>query len=184
MIDGLIYIQNFINIVEQNYLIECIDKYPWNNFLKRRTQHYGYKYDYTKKKIDKSFYVGPIPNFIATYCDFLIANNYFKIVPDQVIINEYLPGQGISPHIDCTSCFDDTIASLSLNSSCVMEFSKCGQQDKKHLLLEPLSLLILTDNARYRWMHAIPSRIEDVWNGENLPRGRRISLTFRKVILS
>jgi hypothetical protein len=36
--------------------------------------------------------------------------------------------------------------------------------------------------ARYEWTHEIPTRRSDAIDGERLPRGRRISLTFRKVI--
>lgn len=182
MIDGLIYKNNFISLSEQEKLIAIIDESPWDYSLKRRTQHYGFKYDYTKKKIDKSLYVGAIPEWLKSYCDFLI--EWFEEIPDQVIINEYLPGQGISRHTDCVPCFGKTIASISLNSTCVMEFEQWSKSDKKFLLLEPQSLLILQGEARYRWMHSIPPKIEDVWNGENLIRKRRISLTFRKVILS
>lgn len=184
MINGLIYIENFISLDEQNFLIESIDKYPWDSSLKRRTQHYGYKYDYTKKNIDKSSYVGAVPDIFKIYCESLTKNEWFANAPDQIIINEYLPGQGISKHVDCIPCFDKTIASLSLNTSCIMQFEQWGQNEKKFLLLKPLSLLILTGDARYRWMHSIPACTEDVWNEEVLPRGRRISLTFRKIIMS
>ena len=43
----------------------------------------------------------------------------FDYEPDQVTVNEYLPGQGIAPHVDTHSAFEDGIASLSLGSSCV-----------------------------------------------------------------
>jgi alkylated DNA repair dioxygenase AlkB len=45
--------------------------------------------------------------------------------------------------------------------------------------LESRSLLILTCDARYKWKHGIALRKSD--NG--VKRQRRISLTFRKVIL-
>lgn len=46
------------------------------------------------------------------------------IVFDQLIINEYTPGQGINPHIDNPTLFSSPIVSLSLGSDCVMEFDK------------------------------------------------------------
>lgn len=39
-----------------------------------------------------------------------------------MIINEYEPGQGISPHIDNINLFKDIIVSLSLSSDCIMIF--------------------------------------------------------------
>ncbi len=43
---------------------------------------------------------------------------------DQLIVNEYQPGQGISPHIDNKTLFSDIIVSLSLGSNAVMIFEK------------------------------------------------------------
>jgi alkylated DNA repair dioxygenase AlkB len=42
---------------------------------------------------------------------------------DQAIINEYQPGQGISPHVDCVPCFGPVVAAISLGSDCVMDFT-------------------------------------------------------------
>ncbi len=182
MIAGLTYIDNFITESDQKELIKSIDEMPWDNSLKRRTQHYGYKYDYTKKKIDSSLFLGEIPSFLQLYCKILRNRNFFEETPDQVIINEYYPGQGIGAHTDCVPCFGKTIASISLNSSCVIELNR-WKYEPAHYLLKPLSLLALYSDARYMWTHSIPARLEDKWNGEIIPRGRRISLTFRKIIL-
>lgn len=50
---------------------------------------------------------------------------------------------------------------------------------KRYINLEPRSLLILKDDARYQWKHGIAAGKSD--NG--VKRQRRVSLTFRKVIL-
>ena len=88
-----------------------------------------------------------------------------------------MPGQGIAPHIDCIPCFSDTICSLSLGSSCVMELT--NNEVKRSIMLKPRSLLILKNDARYKWKHGIAPRKSD----NKIARNRRISLTFRKVIL-
>ena len=49
--------------------------------------------------------------------------------------------------------------------------------------LAPQSLLVLNGEARYDWTHEIAARKNDLIDGQRRPRGRRISLTFRKVIL-
>ncbi len=36
------------------------------------------------------------------------------LMPNQLTINEYIPGQGIAPHIDTHSAFEGAIVSLSL----------------------------------------------------------------------
>lgn len=80
-------------------------------------------------------------------------------------------------------CFGDTIASLSLGSACVMDFTNVTGEKQSHLL-EPRSLLILSGDARYHWQHAIPARKSDKWNGQSIPRARRISLTFRTIVIA
>jgi alkylated DNA repair dioxygenase AlkB len=103
---------------------------------------------------------------------------------DQAIINEYLPGQGIYRHIDCEPCFGPEIVSLSIGSECLMEFTHRVSQQTQCMLLAPRSVLRLTDDARFQWMHGIPARRTDQVNGRIIVRQRRMSITFRKVILA
>jgi alkylated DNA repair dioxygenase AlkB len=95
-----------------------------------------------------------------------------------MLINEYLPGQGITLHRDYTP-FDRTVVSISLLSACVMEFRELKTGRQESLLLEPRSLLILSDEARYEWQHGIARRKNDRWHGLRIPRARRLSITFR-----
>ncbi len=101
----------------------------------------------------------------------------------NIIINEYEPGQGIAPHIDCQPCFTGTIISLSLGSACVMDLMHKETREEKQLLLEPRSLLLMKEEARYKWTHGIAKRKSDRYEGRTITRRRRVSLTFRKVIL-
>jgi len=64
-----------------------------------------------------------------------------------------------------------------------MKFEKFSSTKKGSMMLAPRSLLVLSDEARYDWMHSIPACKEDLFNGEHLPRDRRVSLTFRTVIM-
>jgi alkylated DNA repair protein alkB family protein 8 len=43
------------------------------------------------------------------------------------------------------------------------------------------SVVILQDDARYKWTHEIPSRKTDVIDGKRVPREKRVSLTYRSV---
>jgi alkylated DNA repair dioxygenase AlkB len=174
---GLIYIPNYIPIEYENELITLIDANTWNLDLKRRTQHYGYKYDYIVRSLDSSYYLGEMPYWVDELCSKLHGDGIFIKKPDQVIINEYMPGQGIASHIDCVPCFEGIICSLSLASGCIMDLT--NGRDKKSIYLEPRSLLILKDDARYKRQHGIASRKSD----NRVKRQRRVSLTFRKVIL-
>jgi len=121
-IQGLSYIPDFITKDEEKVLVDKIYDQPWLDDLKRRVQHYGYKYDYTARTIDHEAYLGPLPDWLVVPCQKLHKEQFFTSLPDQVIINEYLPGQGISFHRDCVPCFGDTIASLSLGSFVIMQF--------------------------------------------------------------
>ena len=183
-IDGLRYIPNFITNAEAQVLLQKIDANPWLTDLKRRVQHYGWKYDYTARRVDETMRLGGLPDWLMDLGHRLQQEGYFSKLPDQVIINEYQPGQGISPHIDCVPCFEETIASLSLGSLCVMNFTHANTGEKTSRLLEPRSLLLFSGDARYHWKHGIAARKSDKHNGQIIARGRRISLTFRNVILT
>ena len=182
-IPGLHYYPDFISESLEAQLIETIDGQPWLTDLKRRVQHYGYKYDYKARSVDPSMYLGPLPDWANLVTRELHAYGLMPRMPDQLIVNEYEPGQGISPHVDCKPCFDNTIVSISLGSSCMMNFTKINAETTYSLLLERRSVLVLSEAARYDWQHSIPARKSDVCEGEKIKRGRRLSLTFRNVLV-
>lgn len=181
-IAGLHYIADFIDEKTEATLIQTIDAQPWIMDLRRRVQHYGYRYDYKVRGLASDLYLGPIPEWLQPFCQKLQSEGYFSHIPDQVIVNEYLPGQGIASHTDCIPCFGDTIASISLGSGCQMDFIN-GEARTSHYL-EPQSLLVLSGKARYHWKHGIAARKSDKIDSAAMPRARRISLTFRNVILN
>ncbi|MEY4463468.1 MAG: hypothetical protein RLZZ81_439 [Pseudomonadota bacterium] len=177
IISGLKHIAEYITVEQEDKLIKLIDNSPWITELKRRVQHYGYKYDYKSRSIDQSYYLGLLPKWLQVIADELYKKNIFNELPNQVIINEYMPGQGIASHIDCVPCFSDTVCSLSLGGSCIMELT--NDKTKHSILLKPRSLLVFKNEARYTWKHGIIPRKSD----NKIIRNRRVSLTFRKVIL-
>ena len=174
-ISGLIYLQDYISPQHHEWLINQIDSQTWDTSMKRRVQHYGYRYDYKARQITSDMYLGELPAWLNRIARQLHQDGLIEVVPDQVIINEYEPGQGISAHIDCQPCFGHRIFSLSLGSVAMMVFTQ--EQEKVELSLAPRSLLMMYGEARYNWKHAILARKQD--NG--VKRGRRVSLTFRKV---
>ena len=182
-IEGLSYSPDFIGQVEEEELLSNIDQQYWRSDLTRRVQHYGYRYDYKARAVKREDFLGPLPGWIAPLCAKLVSYRFFAAPPDQIIVNEYMPGQGIAPHIDCPPCFGDVIASLSLGSDCLMDFS-CAETPKKHsLLVDRRSLLVFKGEARYKWRHGIAQRKSDRIRGVLFPRSRRVSLTFRNVII-
>lgn len=173
-VPGLMIIRDFISEREEERLLQLIDAAEWSNELQRRVQHYGFRYDYRKREITAEDYLGPLPRWAETLGQRLIDIGLFQSMPDQIIVNEYAPGQGISSHIDRPTCFGPTVASISLGSPVIMEYRRLKECVEIPLL--PRSMASMTGSARYDWRHSIPPRRSDPGFGE---RSRRVSLTFR-----
>lgn len=174
---------SFISVAEEVELLRQIDSNPWLTDLKRRVQHYGWKYNYKSRSLDYSMYLGKLPQWLEKYARRLVERGLITELPDQVIINEYLPGQGIANHVDCEPCFGDTIVSISLSSPCVMNFINTKTYEKRDCVLQPRSAIILKGDSRYSWSHGIAARLADEINGHRVKRKVRISMTFRKAIV-
>ena len=181
---GLRYVPNIISSENENKLLEFIDSQTWNTSITRRTQHYGYEYSYSSKHIDKSKYTS-MPSILQELCIWLKDQDIFQTIPDQCIVNEYTRNQGISPHIDQPNNFGPVIASISLGSNTIMDFT--NNNLKFSQFLERGSLVVLKEDSRYKWKHGISSNVSYISPETGLkiikPENyRRISLTFRTVI--
>jgi len=172
-IPGLAYRPEYITPIVETALVAAIDAEPWDTTWRRRRQPYGKSYSATSGN----------SRAIPPWAEFLIERFYTERIGDQkfdqMLVNEYLPGQGIAFHRDYEP-FDRTVLSLSLLSPCVMEFRQEGNDNQESILLQPRSLLILSDEARYDWQHGIAPRKTDLWQGEKIKRSRRLSVTFRR----
>ena len=182
-IPGLHYIADFLSQDEQVGLIEQVDDEPWLNDLDRRVQHYGWRYDYRAKSISVDMRIGALPGWLEQVGQRLFERTgLFESVPNQAIINEYEPGQGIAMHVD-RHCFGPTVATVSVGDDWMMDFRPVGTKNKNdQILLERGSALVLTGIARNRWLHGIAKRKSETDTYGRRPRQRRISLTFRTVV--
>ena len=120
----------------------------------------------------------------------------------QAILNLYNPGEGISPHVDLLRRFGDGIVGVSLGSGCIMRFAKANvSHDDEHmssrvrerqqwdLYLPERSVVVLSEDARYKWTHGIGKCTEDYVTitgsdldgsiGQWIQRDVRLSITFR-----
>ncbi|EZG76548.1 2OG-Fe(II) oxygenase family protein [Gregarina niphandrodes] len=125
-VSGVTYKPDFLNGSEAETILRFVDSQIWTMLLKRRVQHYGHQFLYDRLYIDKRKGV-PIPSEF----NFLISRLSHTLgwVPDQLTINEYLPGQGIGFHVDTHSAFHNAIAVVSLGSGLDMSFRRaCGQE--------------------------------------------------------
>ncbi len=185
---GLEYHNDFLDTSEEDGLLAYIDDSEWLTDLSRRVLHFGYKYDYTNRKLDETARIGPLPEWLTQLSNLVreaAAEEAKQLLdPDQpfeqAIINEYLPGQGIAPHID-RDCFGPIVATVSLGSAVNMDFCRDSTGDEYVQRLEPRSLVLLYGDTRSKWRHGIAKRHSDTWNGLKSKRQRRVSITFRTI---
>lgn len=126
-----------------------------------------------------------IPSWLRTYIDKI--NNIGIFDPkkaNHVLVNEYLPNQGIMGHTD-GPLFYPTISTISCGSHTILEFYKpkssnsvdytdvitkdCDISSENEsnrptikLLIEPRSLLILKDDMYENYLHQISEIEEDI----------------------
>jgi len=181
-IEGLSVVKRFLDDRAQATLVEAIDQDVWNTTLKRRVQHFGHVYEYARRAVSSSARAEPLPSWALALLHELRSAGVTSEAFDQVIVNEYMPGQGIATHVDRADCFGPEVLSVSLLGACVMRFLDSRSAETRGLLLEPGDVLVLKDSARYQWAHGIASRKHDRWNGTVIRRQRRISITYRRVL--
>lgn len=180
---GLTIHENFIDERLESELIRTIDQLPWDATMARRVQHYGWQYDYKARRIDRSSYLGELPDWAAHLAERLLGAGLVADLPDQVIVNEYRGMQGISKHIDCPSCFTGPVVTISLCETWEMVFTKktaMNTELKHRAMLPRRSATVLDGESRSIWSHEIAKKKTD----QGYPRGRRVSITFRKVLIS
>lgn len=190
--EGLIYLSDYIDESYADQIEKFLSSQPADliNLDKRRVRHYGYEFRYgtsdcddTKPLTDQD---NKMPEILENLFQKMLTDKLIQIVPDQMTVNFYEPGQGIPPHTDNVTAFGDSIISLSLMSTVQMEFRENGTKKLYKLCLEPNSLLVMKGDVRYNWAHLIAERKHDLISTGVVTNVRqrhtRISLTFRKVI--
>ena len=178
-VEGLQYVPDYLDRPTHDSLLASVDLEPWLWSVDRGVQIYGYRYQHSTGSV---FRIGELPPWATDLALQLHRDGFLPSVPDQMVANDYKPGSGIFAHID-QAAFGDRVASVSLGSTCVMQFSRVGASREEEILLEPGSLLLLSGEARWDWLHGIPARQVDSWQAQERPRSRRVSLTFRIIPL-
>lgn len=189
---GLYYFENIIGSEEEKEIIEFLNKEnKWFNVVhntkSREVVHYGYQYPY---RFDKNSKLNKIENIPDIFINII---NKFKTQPelsdllkdynfDQLIINKYDCGQGIAQHVDHEKFFDKIIACVTIGSGINIKFNRLSDNKEYNIYVQPKSLYVMSDNARYNWTHGIDKRTSDIFNNQIIPRKTRLSLTFRKII--
>ncbi|RWS28086.1 hypothetical protein B4U80_00034, partial [Leptotrombidium deliense] len=165
---------------EHQILLNKVENSPkpkWTYLSNRRLQNWG------GLPHAKGMMKEPLPIWLEIYCKKLaVANVFDGHIPNHILINEYLPGQGIMPHED-GSLFYPTVATVNLGSHSVVNFYKKGETQELvpdyltednagdymnnkqilfSLLVQPRSLLILKEDAYKNYMHGIQEISKDL----------------------
>lgn len=183
MISGLHIISDFLTNNEEKTYISLLDYMEWDCSLSRRVIHFGYLYNYHNLNTNQK--VHDIPDWLFELfnkCSETIKIDDFDKSNLMIIVNEYLPGQGIAPHIDNPKLFGEWIFCIVLNHGCNMIFNK--NNDTHCIYIKNKTLYCMTGDARYKYKHSIDKRIKDIIEETNeiVPRQRRISITFRYML--
>uniref|UniRef100_A0A8C9YMS0 tRNA (carboxymethyluridine(34)-5-O)-methyltransferase n=1 Tax=Sander lucioperca TaxID=283035 RepID=A0A8C9YMS0_SANLU len=204
--EGLVLVENFVSLEEEALLLAAIDWLSTNEDVTaqkalkhRRVKHYGFEFRYDNNNVDKDKPLAAgIPQECLPVLEQCVKNKHIDIMPDQLTVNQYESGQGIPPHVDTHSAFEDTILSLSLGAKTVMEFRHPDGRVVA-VVLPGRSLLVMKGESRYLWTHGItprkfdmvpvcdpqsPAHTPDLGTRSNLTlykRGTRTSFTFRKI---
>ncbi|KAJ4969850.1 hypothetical protein NE237_002949 [Protea cynaroides] len=179
----VIYIPNFISDSEETNLLNNIYKAPiskWKSLKNRRLQNWGGVVH------EKGLLPQDLPPWLTKITQKICEETeLFPSAINHVLINEYLPDQGIMPHQDGPAYFP-VVAIVSLGSPVVMNFTphtrlrECAStittngeysnpdeaievgankwldnQNPFSVLLMPRSLLIFKDNSYSDYLHGI-----------------------------
>lgn len=178
-VPGLYLYPDFISEHYENELLSEIDGQIWMVDYSRRLQYYGFRNELEEPYELISIPI-PIPEKIYQLSEQIIDKGLIDMQPDQVIINEYNPGEGIRPHKD-RNYYENQICGVNLGSSCIMRFIRGKNLETIDIEIPRRSLYIMQDEARNKWTHGIPPRKKDNINGTISIRDRRVSITYRKV---
>ena len=173
---GLLHIKRAFSETELTRVYECLDGEGW------------------LRTTDQAMCFSPLPAWVVQLStrlrDLASTTGYVADAErhlfdfKQCIVNQYAPGDGLTPHVDLDA-FGDVVASLSLLSTVAMEFVPVVDAlgGSFTVRLDPGDVLFLRDDARWRWTHGIPSRDVDVFaDGSRSVRAPRISLTLRTMV--
>lgn len=196
LVPGLIIIPNLITANEEKILFKELSAGSWEETpieenigkqpSRRRVRHFGYKFDYSTRRAAPEN-LNNWPKFLEPYVikaqnEIRRAVNDRNWTCDQGTVNEYLPGEGIAKHVDTHSAFKDGIGSLSLGSDTIITFA-CPLDYLSHDIYIPRrSLFIMTKESRYKFTHQMIQRKTDKIDNVQVPRGTRISVTFRHTL--
>ena len=150
---GLYVYPDYISNEDHGLLMEEINHELVKYASSKKYIHRNKVLRYGDKKMCENNHISNlIPTNADRICNKLVEDNILTYKPDTININEYLPGDFISPHIDRVAS-GPVITILSLNSPATMKFT----DGKEHfeLVLMPKMLIQMRNIIRWQWRHSI-----------------------------
>src|SRR4051812_16739204 len=139
-IAGLQYVADYIGSTTAERLLAAVDAQRWLMSIDHGVQVYGYHYDRRKRQ---AYRIGELPVWARELAVRLWHDGLTADMPNQLVANDYPAGAGIFSHID-QAAFGESVASVSLGSTCIMRFSDIRSERVEEWLLEPRSVLVLS----------------------------------------
>ncbi|RNA10764.1 alpha-ketoglutarate-dependent dioxygenase alkB -like protein [Brachionus plicatilis] len=165
-ISGIFLQENFISYDEEQFLLSAIDKSKWVESQSGRfKQDFGPKANFKHKKLKCSTFTG-----LPVYSKFLIqrlqnsSNEKVKtFVPVELCNLRYESSRGacIDPHFDDFWLWGERLITFNLLENTFLTLTPGKEVNESfgdHQVLVPLSrfsMIVLTDDARFKWMHGI-----------------------------
>jgi alkylated DNA repair dioxygenase AlkB len=174
---GLQYFPDFVSANAEQELIAHIRTLPLTPFQfgafegKRRVASFGWRYDYTDRRIEKADDIPPWVVPLAAEIEALDTLPAGSV--RQVLCTEYDVGVGIGWHRDKPQF--DKIFGLSLGAACKFRFRRKSGDKWERFTIEPQprSLYGMSGESRRVWEHSIPP-----------VEAPRYSITFRTMPVS
>lgn len=170
MIDGTLYIDNFID--NDSFLFNILrDNSDWDRSMSSRlTTSFGVPYDYS----GISYRSNHIPSYLVDIIGRI--NLTLGFTPNNCLVNYYLDGRSrMGYHSDRTDILlpDTGVVIISLGLTRTLRFRNISDRSIVDFDLRSGSLFYMTSDVQNLWMHSIPACDSD---------SARMSLTFRSLI--
>ncbi len=155
MISGLKVIRNYITSDDENNILSAIN------------QSSGYRHQGSYRNMIRLWVKAVHLPMMKSLCQRLLDDEGLTLKSHQsVLVNEYLPNQGIAPHIDAPEA-GEKVAILGLMSSADLVFKRPNYNDVT-ITINPCDLVVLEGEVRHLWTHEIVKHQQ-----------RRYSIVFR-----
>jgi alkylated DNA repair dioxygenase AlkB len=173
----ILYLPGILSLDANQRLFDTLrSTVVWDESMKaRKTASYGVPYDFNQMSYETTV----MPSWLEELCSAVEKELNFR--PNNCLLNYYKNGNSyIGFHSDsAVNLAPETgVAVLSLGSPRTMVFRNKADRALQHnLILQPGSLLYMSNEMQLEWLHGIPKES----NPEDGAIGERISITLRKI---